>query len=164
PPRSLTPTITPHPKNPLCLKAGPLLTPWLGSGAKGGGGGKGGRGGGGWIRRHAELRPPYLHLYTVPEGEEVGVLNLRNARVDSEPMKATGLGGGEGRPGWGLESERVRGNCFCVYATGSSVLFAVARASAKAEWILAVDGVFGGGEAEAEAEAEDREEEGVWEV
>ncbi|MCJ1324865.1 kinesin-like protein Klp8 [Thelotrema lepadinum] len=156
PPRSLTPTITPHKKNPLLLKAGPLLTPSPSLSAS-----SSSSSGGGWIRRHAELRPPYLHLYSVPEGEEVSVLNLRNAHIDAEPVL-----------GRVLESARVvgggSGNVFCVYGTGRSEMFAVPNGRGgrgKGEWILGIDGVFGGGSGgSGEDDEEGDEEEGVWEV
>jgi kinesin family member 1 len=127
--RSLTATILTHPKNPLVLKSGPLLTPSpTGQGA--------------WVRRHAELRPPYLHLYSVPESEEVGVLNLRNATVDAEPPV-----------GLALSSERVgveQGNVWAIYATGDSKLFAVRNRAIKTEWILAIDRAFLKGDDEEE--------------
>ena len=126
-PRSLSATILTHPKNPLVVKSGPLLTPSSGSAASN-------VSAAGWVRRHAELRPPYLHLYSVPESEELGVLNLRNATIDAEPPVALAL-----------SSERVGvqlGNVWAVYATGDSRLFAVRNQEVKMEWILAIDRVF----------------------
>ncbi|MCJ1444761.1 MAG: kinesin-like protein Klp8 [Stictis urceolatum] len=118
PPAKLHPIITAHPKNPTVIKSGPLLTP--------------APTGSGWSRRHAELRPPYLHLYSIPDSDEVGVLNLRNARVEAEPSFARLL-----------QSERVRSeNVFAVYAVGHTALFAVRNGTVKDEWIFAVDTAF----------------------
>lgn len=121
PPSKLHPHVIAHPKNPTILKSGPLLVP-TDAGATG------------WLRRHAELRPPYLHLHSLPDGAEVGVLNLRNATVDSDP-----------EIGRLLRSERIgAGNVFAVYGVGTSVLFAVRTEQAKAEWIWAIDRAFMG--------------------
>ncbi len=38
-----------------------------------------------WVKRFVELRRPYLHVHSVGDGEEVGVVSLRNARVDGQP-------------------------------------------------------------------------------
>ena len=127
-PRSLSATILTHPKNPIVLKSGPVLTPASGFATAAQ------HNATGWVRRHAELRPPYLHLYSVPESEEVGILNLRNATVDAEPPV-----------GLALSSQRVGvqlGNVWAVYAVGDSKLFAVRNREVKMEWILAIDRAF----------------------
>jgi kinesin family protein 1 len=59
------------PKNPAVLKGGYLLVPNADSTR--------------WVKRFVELRRPYLHVHSVGDGEEVGVVSLRNARVDSQP-------------------------------------------------------------------------------
>ncbi|KAL9633765.1 MAG: hypothetical protein Q9164_004504, partial [Protoblastenia rupestris] len=75
-------TITHHPKNPILLKSSFLLTPTTSpttntntikttnpatkTSIT-------------WLRQFAELRPPYLHLYAVPSGNETATINLRNA-------------------------------------------------------------------------------------
>ena len=129
PPRStvspirLTATIYPRTKNPTVLRSGPLLMPSYSSPA--------------WLRRFAELRPPYLHLYSIPESEEINVINLRDATVDAEPevgrlLKSVRIGG-------------ERRNVFAVYGAGTSWLFAVRNEVVKAEWILAIDRAFLGG-------------------
>lgn len=131
PPR-LTATTLPQPKNPTILKSGPLLTPSPTSPS--------------WLRRFAELRPPYLHLYSIPESEEVHIINLRNATVDAEP-----------EVGRLLRSERIGGgrrNVLAVYGAGGSWLFAVRDEGVKGEWILAIDRAFLGGEWEREWEFE----------
>ncbi|MCJ1246234.1 kinesin-like protein Klp8 [Trapelia coarctata] len=122
-PPKLTATTHPHPKNPTIVKSGPLLTPSPTSPS--------------WLRRFAELRPPFLHLYSIPESEEVNIINLRNAAVDAEP-----------EVGRLLRSERIGGgkrNVFAVYGAGGSWLFAVRDEGVKGEWILAIDRAFLGG-------------------
>ncbi|KAL8850828.1 MAG: hypothetical protein Q9221_004242 [Calogaya cf. arnoldii] len=87
-----------------------------------------------WQRHFAELRPPYLHIYAVPSGDEVTVINLRNARIDTDPpVKKI------------LHSERVGGNCWAVYGAMNTWLFAARSGIQKAEWVLAIDGCFAGG-------------------
>ncbi|KAL9031000.1 MAG: hypothetical protein Q9196_000938 [Gyalolechia fulgens] len=89
-----------------------------------------------WQRHFAELRPPYLHIYAVPLGDEVFVINLRNARIDTDPpVKKL------------LHSERVGGNCWAVYGAMNTWLFAARSEIQKAEWVLAIDGCFAGGNA-----------------
>ena len=161
----LTAQITPQPKNPLLLKSSFLLTPTptpsptnthhtpnlttttnptTKTTIT-------------WLRHFAELRPPYLHLYAVPSGEETATINLRNARIDIEPpiqrlldpmLMMNGEGGGGGifmnrspRSGGG----RGRRNIFAVYARGSSWIFAARGEEEKGRWVLAVDEAFMGG-------------------
>ncbi|KAI4189543.1 MAG: hypothetical protein L6R41_001397 [Letrouitia leprolyta] len=84
-----------------------------------------------WQRHFAELRPPYLHIYAVPSGDEVFVINLRNARIDTDPpVKKL------------LHSERVGGSCWAVYGAMNTWLFAARSEMQKAEWVLAIDGCF----------------------
>src|SRR5690606_24303548 len=64
-------TIQHIPKNPSVLKSGYLYTPDDTHTQ--------------WIRRFVELRLPYLHIHSVPDGDEINAINLRNARVDHEP-------------------------------------------------------------------------------
>ncbi|MCJ1481866.1 kinesin-like protein Klp8 [Schaereria dolodes] len=123
----LHPSVTSHPKNPTVLKSGYLLTPSSPDPTR-------------WLRRFAEFRPPYLHIHSVPDGEEINIINLRHARIDSEP-EVRKL----------LQSERIReggavggGNVFAVYGTGMSWLFAARSEAQKMEWILAVDRSFVG--------------------
>ncbi|KAL8717238.1 MAG: hypothetical protein Q9225_005502 [Loekoesia sp. 1 TL-2023] len=87
-----------------------------------------------WQRHFAELRPPYLHIYAVPSGDEVFIINLRNARIDTDPpVKKL------------LHSERVGGSCWAVYGAMNTWLFAARSEIQKAEWVLAIDGCFTGG-------------------
>jgi kinesin family protein 1 len=64
-------TVIRVPKNPSVLRGGYLLVPNADSTR--------------WVKRFVELRRPYLHVHSVGEGEEVGVVSLRNARVDGQP-------------------------------------------------------------------------------
>jgi len=70
-PPSLISTIIRVPKNPTVLKGGYLLVPNENQTE--------------WLKRFAELRRPYLHLHTITDGEEVGLVSLRNSRIDSQP-------------------------------------------------------------------------------
>ena len=87
-----------------------------------------------WQRHFAELRPPYLYIYAVPSGDEVFVINLRTARVDTDPPLRKLL-----------HSDRVGGNCWAVYGAMNTWLFAARSEIQKAEWVLAIDGCFTGG-------------------
>lgn len=155
----LTPVVNVEHKNPSVLKSGFLLTPLpysltdpSSSTTR-------------WIRRFAELRPPYLHLYSVSSSEEIGIINLRNATVDAEPEVGRLLlsrDGSEPAPSnnWGDLDEMVRnggpsspghpasgsvsGGVFAIYGTGMSWIFKARSELAKGEWILAIDRGFMG--------------------
>lgn len=118
PPR-LHPTILAIPKNPSVLKSSYILTPSPTSLL--------------WQRHFAELRPPYLHIYSVPSGDETAIINLRNARIDHDPPVQKLL-----------QSERVARNIFAVYAPMRAWLFAARSEVQKAEWIFAIDQGFVG--------------------
>ena len=77
-----------------------------------------------WTRRYIELRRPYLHVHSVPDGDEVLAVNLSNARMDHEPQIAKLL---------------RRPNVFAVYATTNTFLFAARSEREKIEWILRFD-------------------------
>ncbi|KAI9663667.1 MAG: kinesin-like protein Klp8, partial [Bathelium mastoideum] len=100
------------PKNPSLLKGGYLLSPTPDSTR--------------WARRYVELRRPYLHVYRVPEGDELNAINLRNARIDHQPQLARLL-------------QRPNANIFAVYATRNTFLFASRTEREKVEWILKID-------------------------
>ena len=118
PPR-LHPTILGISKNPSVLKSSYILTPSRTSPR--------------WQRHFAELRPPYLHIYSVPLGDETAIINLRNARIDHDPPVQQLL-----------QSERVARNVFAVYAPMRAWLFAARSEVQKAEWIFAIDQGFAG--------------------
>lgn len=114
PPPRLRPTVIAIPKNPSVLKSAYILTPSSSHPR--------------WQRHFAELRPPYLHIYSVPSGDETAVINLRNARIDTDPPVQKLL-----------QSERVARNVFAVYAPMRAWLFAARSEAQKAEWIFAID-------------------------
>ncbi|KAI9367836.1 hypothetical protein BJX61DRAFT_266945 [Aspergillus egyptiacus] len=88
-----------------------------------------------WARRFVELRLPYLHIYSVPEGDEINAINLRNARVDHEPDFARLLEG----PNTDGSSAKGRPNVFAVYGPQNTFLFAARTEAQKVEWILKID-------------------------
>jgi kinesin family protein 1 len=103
------------PKNPSLLKGGYLLTPDPSQTR--------------WVRRYVELRRPYLHVYSVPDGDELNVINLSHARIDHDPQMAMLLqrdsGGGS--------------TVWAVFAPQSSWVFKARSERDKVEWILKVD-------------------------
>ncbi|CAD6574704.1 MAG: kinesin-like protein Klp8 [Alectoria sarmentosa] len=119
-PPPLTAAIHRHPKNPVLLKSSFLLTPNPTSHV--------------WTRHFAELRPPYLHLYAVPSGNETATINLRNARIDVDPPVQRLLNEKEG-----LRGRQGRKNVWAVYARGGSWLFAARSEEEKGRWVLAID-------------------------
>ncbi|PWY71828.1 kinesin-domain-containing protein [Aspergillus sclerotioniger CBS 115572] len=117
-------TVQALPKNTSSLKSGYLLTPDDTNSQ--------------WVRRFVELRRPYLHIYSVPDGDEINAINLRNSRVDHAPDFARLLDG----PGAGSDrgtSPRGRPNVFAVYGAQNTFLFAARTEAQKVEWILKID-------------------------
>ncbi|KAF2675124.1 kinesin family protein [Microthyrium microscopicum] len=101
------------PKNPSLLKGGYLLCPDETSSK--------------WVRRYVELRRPYLHVYSVPEGDEINAINLSNSRVDHDPQLA-------------LLLRRAGANVvWAVFAPHNSFLFKARSERDKIEWILKID-------------------------
>jgi kinesin family member 1 len=130
-------TVTPVSKNTSILKGGYLLTPSSDSTR--------------WVRRFVELRRPYLHIHSVPDGEEICVVSLLNSRIDHSPQiakllrrdAASGRGPNSGR---GRAGETEAGSVFAVYGTDNAWLFKARSEREKVEWIFAVDqAYFGGG-------------------
>lgn len=137
-------TIQTLPKNPSSTKSGYLLSPDDTNSV--------------WVRRFVELRRPYLHVYSVPDGDEINAINLRSSRVDHDPDFArllsapgpgsgsgSGFGSGFGSGSWsgsgsGTDSP-VRGQpyVFAIYGTQNTFLFASRTESQKVEWILKID-------------------------
>ncbi|KAF4470666.1 kinesin family member 1 13 14 [Fusarium albosuccineum] len=68
---TLVATVIRVPKNPKVLKGGYLLIPNSDSTR--------------WVKRFVELRRPYLHIHSAGDGDEVGLVSLRNSRIDSQP-------------------------------------------------------------------------------
>jgi kinesin family protein 1 len=117
-------TIQTLPKNPSALKTGYVLTPDDTNNV--------------WVRRFVELRRPYLHIYSVPEGDEINAINLRNSRVDHAPDFARLLDGSGAGADHSL-SAKGRPNIFAVYGTQNTFLFATRTEAQKVEWILKID-------------------------
>ena len=141
-------TIDPVPKNATILKGGYLLTPSSDSSR--------------WVRRFVELRRPYMHIHSVPDGEEICVVSLRNSRVDHSPPIAKLLQRGgangdspnvrRGRAGERLGEESV----FAVYGTDNTWLFKARNEREKVEWIFKIDqAYFGSGSSRSESENDD---------
>ncbi|KAJ5085178.1 hypothetical protein N7532_009949 [Penicillium argentinense] len=117
-------TIQTLPKNPSTLKTGYVFTPDDTNSV--------------WVRRFVELRRPYLHIYSVPEGDEINAINMRNARVDHAPDFARLLDGSGAGTDRSL-SANGRPNIFAVYGTQNTFLFATRTEAQKVEWILKID-------------------------
>jgi kinesin family protein 1 len=115
--RRIKPTLIPSvrfiPKNPSLMKGGYLLTPDPSQTR--------------WIRRYVELRRPYLHVYSVPEGDELNAINLTHARIDHDPQLAMLL-----------QRDNV-GAVWAVFGTQNSWIFKARSERDKVEWILKVD-------------------------
>ena len=155
----LTAIIHHHPKNPLLLKSSFVLTPTTSAtphtittsnpatktSIT-------------WLRHFAELRPPYLHLYLVPSGNETATINLRNARIDIDPpiqrllnpVLATNSSSGHANGGGVIANNSPKpgsrkNNIWAVYARGSSWIFAARSEEEKGRWVMAIDEAFLGG-------------------
>ncbi|MCJ1370282.1 kinesin-like protein Klp8 [Loxospora ochrophaea] len=129
-------TVSSHPKSPLVLKSGYLLVPCSSSSSSSTNYTSSSNR---WLRRFAELRPPYLHIYSVPDGDEIAIINLSNARIDVQPEVAKLLAG-----------ERMVGNFFAIYGRAGSWVFAARSEAQKGEWVVGLDRMF---LAEADADA-----------
>ncbi|CZT41202.1 probable kinesin-II subunit [Rhynchosporium secalis] len=123
---SLLASITQVPKNPTVLKGGYLLTPSTDSSR--------------WVRRFIELRRPYMHIHSVPDGEEVSIVSLRNSRVDHQPQIARLLrrdGGAVNARGRAQANDEDR--VFAIYGTDNTWLFKARSEREKVEWIFKID-------------------------
>jgi len=114
---TLTASVRFIPKNPALMKAGYLLTPDSTESR--------------WLRRYVELRRPFLHVYSVPEGDELNAINLVHARIDHAPEVAMLLqrntgGGGAGSGG----ADTV----WAVFGTQNSWVFKARSERDKVEW------------------------------
>jgi kinesin family protein 1 len=118
-PPSLVATVRFVAKNPELMKSGYLLTPDP-SNSK-------------WIRRYVELRKPYLHIHSVPEGDELNAINMGNSRVDHSPQIARLLTNGAAQQG------RVSETVFAVFARSNTYLFRARSEREKIEWIMKID-------------------------
>ncbi|KAF2468120.1 kinesin-domain-containing protein [Lindgomyces ingoldianus] len=117
---SLVATVRYISKNPTLLKGGYLLMPDTNNSR--------------WVRRFVELRKPYLHIYSVPEGDELNAINLLNSRIDHQPQIARLLTNG-------ASTGASRGvDCvWAVFARSNTYLFRARNEREKIEWILRID-------------------------
>lgn len=118
---TLTATVRYIPKNPNLMKGGYLLTPDPSNTR--------------WVRRYVELRKPYLHIHSVPEGDELNAINLSNSRVDHSPQIARLLTNGASN---GV-SGRLTDCVWAVFARSNTYLFRARSEREKIEWILRID-------------------------
>ena len=150
-------TVTHIPRNPNSLKSGYLLMPsetYDPSYASMQ-----------WKRRFVDLRPPYLFIYSVPDGEGMNAINLTYARIDHDPDFKRLLGGApsesspsgrgsSGGPGGHKRSGSASGelqrlaHVFAVYGEQNTFLFAARNETQKVDWILRIDQSYFGGEDE----------------
>jgi kinesin family member 1 len=127
------------PKNPSSLKSGYLLMPSERQGSR--------TQSMQWIRRFVDLRPPYLHIHSVPDGDAINAINLVHARIDHEPDFKRLLGGlqdessnssAAAHSGDGAQSAGLT-NVFAVYGEQNTFLFAARTETQKVDWILKID-------------------------
>ncbi|KAL2071786.1 hypothetical protein VTL71DRAFT_13021 [Oculimacula yallundae] len=129
-------SITQVTKNSTVLKGGYLLTPSPDSTR--------------WVRRFVELRRPYMHIHSVPDGEEISIVSLRNSRVDHQPQIARLLrrdGGATNGNGRGRAQTDDQDRVFAVYGTDNTWLFKARSEREKVEWIFKIDQSYFGGSA-----------------
>ncbi|KAH7123790.1 kinesin family protein-like protein [Dendryphion nanum] len=121
-------------KNPALMKGGYLLTPDATATR--------------WVRRFVELRKPYLHIYSVPEGDELNAINLSNSRIDHSPQIARLLTQGTSGGGGGKLADVV----WAVFARSNTYLFRARSEREKIEWILRIDQSYFGSEGSGSGE------------
>jgi kinesin family member 1 len=114
-----------------------------------------------WKRRFVDLRPPYLHIHSIPDGEGINAINLTHARIDHDPDFKRLLGGGSfvssSEANYGARGHHRQGSdlnglahVFAVYGEQNTFLFAARSESQKIEWILKIDQSYFMGEDENE--------------
>ncbi|KAF2187809.1 kinesin-domain-containing protein [Zopfia rhizophila CBS 207.26] len=118
---SLIATVRYIPKNPSLLKGGYLLMPDASNSR--------------WVRRYVELRKPYLHIYSVPEGDELNAINLSNSRIDHQPQIARLLVNNSAT----AAAARTQDCVWAVFARSNTYLFRARSEREKIEWILRID-------------------------
>ncbi|KAG0646811.1 hypothetical protein D0Z07_6193 [Hyphodiscus hymeniophilus] len=135
------------PKNATILKGGYLLTPSADSSR--------------WMRRFVELRRPYMHIHSVPDGEEICIVSLRNSRVDHSPPIAKLLQrGGANRDNLNVKRGRAgerqgEESVFAIYGTDNTWLFKARNEREKVEWIFKIDQAYFGAGSRSESENDD---------
>jgi kinesin family protein 1 len=103
-----------------------------------------------------------MHIHSVPDGEEICVVSLRNSRVDHSPQiakllsrSATNGDNTNVRRGRAGERQREDG-VFAVYGTNNTWLFKARNEREKVEWIFKIDqAYFGSGSGSGSGEDED---------
>jgi kinesin family protein 1 len=120
-----------------------------------------------------ELRRPYMHIHSVPDGEEVCVVSLRNSRVDHKPQVAKLLRQGSStqtsspaRNGF-TPGGNTRGQArdsddrvFAVYGSDNTWLFKARTEREKVDWIFKIDqSYFDGNSRSGSGEVSGEEEE-----
>ncbi|KIW41903.1 uncharacterized protein PV06_05499 [Exophiala oligosperma] len=136
-------TVTNNPKNHVSLKSGYLLMPSESLDPSHPQSMQ-------WKRRFVDLRPPYLHVHSVPDGEAINAINLLHARIDHDPDFKRLLGSGSissGDADFAERGHRRAGSAdlhglahvFAVYGEQNTFLFAARNESQKDDWILKID-------------------------
>lgn len=150
--------VTNTPKNPISLKSGYLLMPSESYDPAHSHSMQ-------WKRRFVDLRPPYLYIHSVPDGEGINAINLTRARIDHDPdfkrlldsgssissADSTGAGAGRGHKRSGSAELHGLTHVFAVYGEQNTFLFAARSESQKLEWILKIDQSYVDAESEGEA-------------
>lgn len=141
-------TVTQIPKNASSLKSGQLLMPSEHHGPS--------HAHMQWKRRFVDLRPPYLHIHSVPAGDALNAVNLTHARIDHDPDFKRLLGiVDDGRPETdGKGGPAGLANVFAVYGEQNTFLFAARTETQKVDWILKIDQSYFRGEQSGERDGE----------
>ncbi len=145
-------TVTSIPKNPFSLKSGYLLMPSEAQNSRT----QSMR----WERRFVDLRPPYLHIHSVPDGDGINAINLVHARIDHEPDFKRLLGGlhhdsnGQSESSYAHSRDGALSagltNVFAVYGEQNTFLLAARTETQKVDWILKIDQSYFSGSAAIE--------------
>ena len=122
-------TVIHQPRNPLSFKSGYLLMPSEAQDPS--------KMQMQWKRRFVDLRPPYLHIHSVPDGDALNAINLTYARIDRDPDFKRLLGGVSA----GDSPSKNGGltHVFAVYGEQNTFLFAARNETTRSEWVLAID-------------------------
>lgn len=101
-----------------------------------------------WKRRFVDLRPPFLHIYSAPDGEGINAINLTHAHIDHDPdFKRLLDDPGSDEDGHRGQMQRSSGSylshglahLFAVYGEQNTFLFAASTESQKMDWIFKID-------------------------
>ncbi|KAI9651835.1 MAG: kinesin-like protein Klp8 [Alyxoria varia] len=117
----LSAIVTHHSKNPSLLKSGYLLMPDPSQSR--------------WVRRYLELRRPFLHVHSVPDGDEINAINLQGSRVDHKPQVAKLMQ----RRG---DAGAANLNIFAIYAKTNTYILATRSERERFEWVWRLDESF----------------------